>query len=230
MFKRMFQFSTGEKVTPSAGRNGSAVHTMGMAGLSSALRREAEESSAGMASEATEVSPAFESFEEVYLSAGIKTLGRNYTILKIADMVNSKHLADMTLEAKRNALMMALEAAGAEIGDLLQDAVTRNRALDDYEEERQEEVRKFESVKAEENNKLHAEMERLTGEYMSRIQANSDRVAQEQDNLRGWQKRKQMESQRITDAATFCVPQGNGSNVSSSSLGGVLERVNLSRR
>jgi hypothetical protein len=166
----------------------------------------------------------------VYSSAGISTPGRNYTILKIADMVNSKHLADMTLEAKRNALMMALEAAGAEIGDLLQDAVTRNRALDDYEEERQEEVRKFESVKAEENNKLHAEMERLTGEYMSRIQANSDRVAQEQDNLRGWQKRKQMESQRITDAATFCVPQGNGSNVSSSSLGAVLERVNLSRR
>jgi hypothetical protein len=228
MFKRMFQFSSGEKVTPPAGRNGSAVHTMGMAGLSNALQREAE--SAGSASETIEVSPAFESFEEVYLSAGIKTSGRNYTILKIADMVNSKHLADMTLEAKRNALMMALDAAGAEIGDLLQDAVTRNRALDDYEEERQEEVRKFESVKAEENNKLHAEMERLTGEYMSRIQANSDRVAQEQDNFRGWQKRKQMESQRITDAATFCVPQGNGSNVSSSSLGAVLERVNLSRR
>ena len=77
---------------------------------------------------------------------------------------------------------------------------------------------------------MHAEMERLTSEYMSRIQANSDRVAQEQDNLRGWQKRKQIESQRITDAATFCVPQGNGSNVNSSSLGAVLERVNLSRR
>jgi hypothetical protein len=231
MFKRMFQFSSGEKATPPAGRNGSAVHTMGMAGLSNALQREAERSSAGgIASEAMEVSPAFESFEEVYSSAGISTPGRNYTILKIADMVNSKHLADMTLEARRNALMMALEAAGAEIGDLLQDAVTRNRALDDYEEERQEEVRRFESAKAEENNKLHAEMERLTSEYMSRIQANSDRVAQEQDNLRGWQKRKQMESQRITDAATFCVPQGNGSNVNSSSLGAVLERVNLSRR
>jgi hypothetical protein len=171
-----------------------------------------------------------ESFDEVYANAGIKDAGRNYTILKIADMVNSKHLADMTLEAKRNALMMALDAAGAEIGDLLQDAVTRNRALDDYEEERQEEVRKFEAIKAEENNKLHAEMERLTSEYMSRIQANSDQVAQEQDNLRGWQKRKQQESQRITDAATFCVPQGNGSNVNANSLGAVLERVNLSRR
>jgi hypothetical protein len=230
MFRRMFQFSSGEKVTPLAGRNGLAVHTMGMAGLSSALQREAETPSDSIASKSMEVSPALESFDEVYSIAGIKTAGRNYTILKIADMVNSKHLAEMTLEAKRNALMMALEAAGAEIGDLLQDAVTRNRALDDYEEERQEEVRKFESAKAEENNKLHAEMERLTGEYMSRIQANSDRVAQEQDKLSGWQKRKQMESQRITDAATYCVPQGNGSNVNGNSLGAVLERVNLSRR
>ena len=210
MFRRMFQLSSGEKATPLAGRNGSAVHTMGMAGLSSALQREAERSNRGIASEVAEVRPVLESFDEVYANAGIKTPGRDYTILKIADMVNSKHLADMTLEARRNALMMALDAAGAEIGDLLQDAVTRNRALDDYEEERQEEVRKFEAAKAEENNRLHAELERLNGEYMSRIQANSDQVAQEQDNLRGWQKRKQMESQRITDAATFCVPQGNG--------------------
>jgi type I site-specific restriction endonuclease len=203
---------------------------MGMAGLSTALQREAERSNTGVAIEVTGVSPVLETFDEVYSNAGIKSSGRNYTILKIADMVNSKHLAEMTLEAKRNALMMALEAAGAEIGDLLQDAVTRNRALDDYEEARQEEVRKFEAAKAEENNKLHAELERLTNEYMSRIQANSDEVAEEQDTLRGWQKRKQMESQRITDAATFCVPQGNGSNVTSNSLGAVLERVNISRR
>jgi hypothetical protein len=226
----MFQLSSGEKATPLAGRNGSAVHTMGMAGLSSALQREAERSNRGIASEVAEVRPVLESFDEVYANAGIKTPGRDYTILKIADMVNSKHLADMTLEARRNALMMALDAAGAEIGDLLQDAVTRNRALDDYEEERQEEVRKFEAAKAEENNRLHAELERLNGEYMSRIQANSDQVAQEQDNFRGWQKRKQVESQRITDAATFCVPQGNGSNLLPNSLGAVLERVSLPRR
>jgi hypothetical protein len=225
----MFQFSSSEKEIALAGRNGSG-HSLGMAELSSALQREAERSCSGTDDEAAGVSPVLESFDEVYANAGIKATGRNYTILKIADMVNCKHLAEMTPEAKRNALMMALEAAGAEIGDLLQDAVTRNRALDDYEEERQEEVRKFESAKAEENNKLHAELERLTNQYMSRIQANSDQVAQEQDNLRAWQKRKQQESHRITDAATFCVPQGNGSNVNANGLSAVLERVNLSRR
>jgi hypothetical protein len=162
-------------------------------------------------------------FEEVYATAGISEAANKYTILKVPDMLDNRHLADMTPDAKRNSLMMALEAAEIEIGELLQDAVARNRALDDHEDKRLEEMRVFESLKVEENNKLHAEMERLTSQYMSRIQANSDQVAREQDSFRAWQKRKQQESQRITDAATFCVPQGNGSTPNG--LTAVLERV-----
>jgi hypothetical protein len=230
MFKRMFQFSSSEKPAPIARTTGAAAHTRGIAELSDALQRETETPSLSLASEVPPVPPVAETFDEVYVNAGIKPSVRQYTILKVAEMVNNKHLADMTMDSKRNALMMALEAAGAEIGDLLQDAVSRNRALDEYEEERQTEVRKFETSKAEENNRLHAELERITSQYMSQIQANSDQVAQEQDNLRSWQKRKQAESQKITDAATFCVPQGNGSAVAAGNLGAVLERVNLARR
>jgi len=102
--------------------------------------------------------------------------------------------------------------------------------LDEYEEQRQQEIRRFETLKAEENNKLHAELERLSSQYMARIQANSDQVAGEQDDLRNWQKRKQRESQRITDAATFCVPQGNSLNGGPANLNAVLERVTLPRR
>jgi hypothetical protein len=225
----MFQFSSNEKETLSASRAAAAAQSAGVAGLASAVQRESERSGISLVGEVAGLAPAVDSFDEVYSNAGIKA-GKNYTILKIADMVNSKHLAEMTPEGKRNALMMALDAAEAEIGDLLQDAVTRNRALDDYEEERQEDVREFEASKAEENNKLHAELERLTGQYMSRIQANSDQVAREQDSLHNWQKRKQQESQRITDAATFCVPQGNGSNGNPIGMSAVLERVNMSRR
>jgi hypothetical protein len=229
MFKRMFQFSPSENEVPVTGRSGAAVHSTGMVKLSNALQRESERTGPGVAGAAKGGAPVLDAFEDVYAAAGIKP-GKSYTILKVAEMVNNKHLAEMTPDAKRNSLMMALEAAGAEIGELLQDAVTRNRALDEYEERRQEQVKKFEASKAEENNKLHAELERMTSQYMSRIQANSDQVAQEQDNLRAWQKRKQQESQRITDAATFCVPQGNGSNGSANSLTAVLERVTVPRR
>lgn len=175
MFKRMFQFSSSENETPMVVRNGTgAPHSLDMVELSSALQREAEGPGVGAA---PAVEPVLESFDEVYTSAGIKPPAKSYTILKVAGMLNSKHLADMTPEAKRNSLMMALEAAGAEIGDLLQDAVNRNRVLDTYECDRLEQIKKFEALKAEENNKLHAELEHLTSQYMSRIQFNSDQVS-----------------------------------------------------
>ena len=221
MFKRMFQFSENETPKPA---HQTGVHTASVVRLSSPQQRDAGKSGDGTAETPKPVAPALRGFQEVYSTAGISAETANkYTILKVADMLDNRHLADMTPDAKRNSLMMALEAAEIEIGELLQDAVARNRALDDHEDKRLEEMRVFESIKVEENNKLHAEMERLTSQYMSRIQANSDQVAREQDSFRAWQKRKQQESQRITDAATFCVPQGNGSTPNG--LTAVLERV-----
>jgi hypothetical protein len=122
---------------------------------------------------------------------------------------------------------MALEAAGAEVEDVLQDAVVRQRALNDYEETYQGRLKDLENIKSEENSKIQAELDRITGQYMARIQANVDDVAREQDNYRAWQKRKQQEVGRITEAAAFCVPSGsqNGAGLSS-----VLERATFPRR
>jgi hypothetical protein len=232
MFKRMFQFSPENEIPknemPKTIRNSSTVYSSSVVRLSSVVQRESEKASNGAGGPFREVPPVAETFDELYASAGVQAPGKIYTILKVAEMLNNRHLADMTPDAKRNSLMMALEAAAVEIGDLLQDAVARNRALDEYEEKRQEQIKTFESGKAEENRKLQAELEGLTSQYMSRIQANLDLVAREQDNFRAWQKRKQQETQRITDSATFCVPQGNGP--SANSLTAVLERATVARR
>src|SRR5947208_17073753 len=56
-------------------------------------------------------------------------------ILKVVEMMNSEHLAGLSPEAKRCAIMMALEAVGAGVEDLLQDAVIRQRALNDQDKE-----------------------------------------------------------------------------------------------
>jgi hypothetical protein len=229
MFKRMFQFSANEDETPLTTRNGSQADPSGVAKLSSAVQREAERPDSAPEN-GRGVPAALESFDDVYASAGIKEQGKSYSILKVAQMLNSRHLAEMSPDFKRNSLMMALDAASAEIGELLQDAVSRNRALDEYEEKRLQQIKTFEMAKAEENNKLHAELEQLTSQFMARIQANANQVAREQDDFRAWQKRKQLESQRITDAATFCVPQGNGLNGSTNSITAVLERVTVPRR
>jgi hypothetical protein len=170
----------------------------------------------------------YAAFDQVYASAAIKAPKVAYGILKVAEMVNSSHLTGLSPEARRCSLLMALEAAGAEIEDLLQDAVVRQKALNDYEHAQQHRLKEFEAIKLEENSKIQAELERFTGQYLSRIQANLDEVAREQDSFHSWQREKHQESQRITEAATFCVPQGSLAN--SSTLTAVLERATFVRR
>lgn len=165
----------------------------------------------------------YNSFEQVYQNAATKPPRLAYNIMKVAEMVNSGHLATMSPEAKRNSLLMALEAASVAVEDVLQDAVIRQKALADYEDGQRSRLKNFEQSKADENTKIQAELERLTNLHMARIQSNLDEVAREQDNFRAWQKSKNQESQRITEAAAFCVPEG--SPVSANTLAGVLERA-----
>ncbi len=145
-------------------------------------------------------------FDYVYQAAAIQPPVRSFGIRKVAEMVFSPYLSGMSPDLKRNSLQMALEAAGADIDFLLEDAVLRQRALNDYEETLQKKLREFEVLKSEEARAIQAELDHLTAECMARIQANLDEVAREQDTFRGWQRRKTLETQRIADAAMYCVP------------------------
>ena len=167
--------------------------------------------------------PKYGPFEQIYQTAAVKPPRLSYGILKVAEMMNSSHLAGMSPDARRCSLLMALEAAGAEVEDLLQDAVVRQRALNDYEDVQRNKLQSFEQSKLDDNKKVQLELDRLTAQYMGRIQSNLDEVAREQDNFRAWQKAKQQESQHITEAAAYCVPQGSAASVSS--LTAVLERA-----
>lgn len=166
------------------------------------------------------------SFDQIYSSSAVRPPALTYGILKVASMVNSAHLAGMSPDGKRNSLLMAFEAAAVEVEDLLQDAVVRQKALNDYEDARQQKLKELEAAKLEENNRIQLELDRITAQYMSRIQANLDEIAREQDQFRAWQRGKQQEAQRITEAAAFCVPQGSSGN----GLSDVLERATVARR
>jgi hypothetical protein len=167
-------------------------------------------------------------FEDIYRGATMKPPQLPYGILKVVAMMNSPHLSSLSPDARRSALMMALEAVGAEVEDLLQDAVVRQRALKEYDEKQQEKLRRFEVQKQDENRKLQAELDRLTGEYRSRMQRNLDEVAQRQDLFRAWQRKKNQQAQQITDAAALCVPEGSGAG--GGSVAAVLERACAARR
>jgi len=148
-------------------------------------------------------------------------------IAKTMEMLNSPHLGGMSSEAKRCALLMALDAAGTSVESLIQDAVYQQRLLDQQEEAREAKLRRLEASKLEENRKVQADLDRLTARHMQRMQANLDTIARAEDGFRAWQKDKQDEALRMTDAAAFCVPHGHASHTSNLSV--VLEPVRVAR-
>jgi hypothetical protein len=195
MLKRWFENSSNGN-----GASGPEQHRNGSAAQAVALLEPKEE--------AVEV-PTNPDFDRIYRSATVKPPQLAYGIMKVVGMMNSGYLSSLTPEARRSAVMMALEAMGAAAEDLLHDAVVRERALKESEDQQQERLRALEAKKLDENQKLQAELERLTADYMSRMQANLDQLAREQDEFRAWQRKKGQQAQQIAEAAALCVPEGS---------------------
>lgn len=148
-------------------------------------------------------------FEEIYRLAGIKGARMGYSIGKVIEMMQSDHIRNLPTEIKRASLLMALEAAGVPVDDVLQDATLRQRAINSYEAIQRKQLEEYEAHKAQENCTIQAEMERLTAQYLARLNANLDEVAGEKDAFRKWQTKKQHEAQRINEAAALCMaPKG----------------------
>ena len=82
-------------------------------------------------------------FEEIYLGALVPDAKRGYSILKIAEMLQSGFIRSLSADVKRNSVLMALEAAGFSLEEVLQDAGARQRALCAYESMQQKRLMKL---------------------------------------------------------------------------------------
>jgi len=151
-------------------------------------------------------------FDEIYRSAGIKGPRLGYTIAKVIEMLHSEHIKSLPAEMKRSSLLMALEAAGVQVDEVLQDATLRQRAINSYEAIQRKHLEEYEARKAQENCAIQAEAERVAAEYAARISGNLDEIAREKDSFRKWQARKQHEAQGIADAVALCVTQNSAPN------------------
>jgi hypothetical protein len=151
-------------------------------------------------------SPSPPAFEQIYQTAAVKPPKLAYGIQKVAEMGNSTHLAGMSSVFKRKALLMALEATGTDVGEVLNDVVTRQRALKEYEESYLEKVNQFEAAEAEQTRLQQTELEKITSQFQARFDASRDEVERWHREFREWQKNKQQELQRLSDAAALCVP------------------------
>jgi len=146
-------------------------------------------------------------FGEIYSAAEIRPPAHGYSIMKISEMLQSEHIRNLPREVKRSSVLVALEAAGAPLQEVIEDAVKRDRALDTFERVQEQALASLETSKTKENQEIQAEMDRMVAEHRSRMQANNDEVAKEKERFFGWRLKKQEEEQRIADAVSYFVTE-----------------------
>jgi hypothetical protein len=143
----------------------------------------------------------------VYTSAQIPSPAHGYTVLKIAEMLRSEHLQSLPQDVKRKSIMVALDAAGVKIPEIIEDAVRRDRALDTYERVLQKHLDDMRSQIEAENRVLEDEIQQRVTELRSRIDANTKRLADEHAELLAWRTRKHQEEDVIADAVGYFVTE-----------------------
>lgn len=147
------------------------------------------------------------SIADVYEAARIVAPPHGYTVLKVADMLQSEHIRSLPPEVKHKSVLVALDAAGVPVDEIVRDAVARDRALDTYERVLEQHVEELRQAKAAENQQLEAEMARVIAELRARIDANNEDVSREQNELQAWRVRKQREETIIAEAVSHFVSE-----------------------
>ena len=136
----------------------------------------------------------------MYEQSGVRVPAHGFSILKIAEMLNSVHLRDLVPEAKRAAVMMVLETSNTPLHDVIEDAARRERVLNDYESRQQQTFQNYKAAKQQQKEETQAEIERLTEQLRLKIQANEKDLTSEKSRLDEWRTRKREEERRIRSA------------------------------
>lgn len=147
------------------------------------------------------------SFEEIYKAAEIPSASKGYSILKVAQMLESEHIRNLPSDVKKSSVLVALDAAGVDVKEVIQDAVRRDRALDTYERVQQRAVEELEGRKTKENADLQAQIDKYVTEQRAKIQANNDAVSREKERFTGWRLKKQQEEKKIAEAVGYFVTE-----------------------
>lgn len=147
------------------------------------------------------------SFDEIYRAAEIPAAPQGYSILKVAQMLESEHIRNLPSDVKRSSVLVALDAAGVNIKDVIQDAVQRDRALDAYERVQQRALNDLEAGKTKENNQIQTDIDRYVTEQRAKMQANSDVIFRERERFTGWRLKKQQEEKKIADTVGYFISE-----------------------
>ena len=143
----------------------------------------------------------------VYDAAKIAAPAHGYTVLKVAEMLQSEHIRSLPAEVKRKSVLVALDAAGVKVADVVEDAVRRDRALDTYERVLLKSLEDLRAQTSSENKQIEDEITQRVAELRAKIAENNKRTKAEQDEFHAWQARKRQEEETIAEAVSYFVSE-----------------------
>jgi hypothetical protein len=147
------------------------------------------------------------SFEQIYKAAEIPPAPQGYSILKISQMLDSERIRTLPSDVKKSTVLVALDAAGVDIKEVIQDAIRRDRALDTYERVQQHAAEELEGRKTKENADIQGQIDKYVTEQRAKIQANNEAISREKERFTGWRLKKQQEEKKIAEAVGYFVSE-----------------------
>jgi hypothetical protein len=147
------------------------------------------------------------SFEQIYAAAEIPPAPQGYSILKISHMLESEHLRNLPSDVKKSSVLVALDAAGVDIKEVIEDAIRRDRALDTFERVQQRAADDLDARKTKENGEIQAQIDKYVTEQRAKIQSNNEEVSREKERFTGWRLKKQQEEKKIAEAVGYFVSE-----------------------
>jgi len=101
---------------------------------------------------------------------------------------------------KRATILVALDAPGISVDEVAEDAKARMEAIDSYEATQRKQFEAHLVRRAEENQQIMAELERVKATYADRLRRNLEGVAREKATFGNWLTTKQQETANIAEA------------------------------
>jgi hypothetical protein len=147
--------------------------------------------------------PEIPGFPDIYRAAGIVDPTHGFTAAKVLEILSSPEFASLPQASKAGALLGFLKmnpAGPVPIGEIIQDAVRRDQALDRFEEFLRGKLAERSSAADRENARLQAEIDELVRRHREVIAANQRALDGDRQRFDEWLGGKRAEERRLAEA------------------------------
>jgi Skp family chaperone for outer membrane proteins len=149
-------------------------------------------------------------FPAIYKASAVTDPAHGFSAYKVLEILSSPDFAGLDPRAKAAALsgFLKMNPSGpVPIADVIQDAVARDRALDNFEQFLAKKLETRADELSKETAALQAEIDELTKRNQEKMNANRQALEQEKQRFAQWQARKRIEERKLFDAVGPFVEQ-----------------------